>query len=141
MGIGEIVRAYRERHGLSLRAFADKCSLSHSYIDTLEKGRDPRSGKLRSPTLTVTRSLAAGMDMSLDELIALTDARPTDDAAVDIPIYLRRPHHGESVDKVEKLTPTEALHRTDNYDDDLPEEARKQLADYKNYLRQKYGKK
>ena len=35
----------------------------------------------------------------------------------------------------------EALHRTDNYDDDLPEEARKQLADYKNYLRQKYGKK
>ena len=35
----------RWRGGLSLRAFAEKCGVSHTTIDNLERGIDPRTGK------------------------------------------------------------------------------------------------
>ncbi|WP_084664991.1 helix-turn-helix domain-containing protein [Thermanaeromonas toyohensis] len=43
--IGEVIREYREKHGLSLREFAQKVKLSHAYIDKLENGVDPVTGK------------------------------------------------------------------------------------------------
>lgn len=37
--------------------------------------------------------------------------------------------------------PTVALHREDGYDDDLPDEARKEIEEFKKFIRHKYGKK
>ncbi|MDT8717631.1 helix-turn-helix transcriptional regulator [Clostridium sp. 19966] len=36
---------------------------------------------------------------------------------------------------------TVALHREDGYEDDLPEEARKEIEEFKEFIRHKYGKK
>lgn len=49
--LGEIIKEYREKNKLSLRDFSNLCNLSHTYIDKLEKGKDPRNGKAVEPTL------------------------------------------------------------------------------------------
>ena len=50
--IGKRVRSLRG--DLSLRVFAEKCGISHTVLDTIEKGIDFRTGK---PTQTKTTTL------------------------------------------------------------------------------------
>lgn len=69
MDLGKIIRTYRTDHDLSLREFADRCDLSHTYIDKLEKGVDPRSKKSVEPTVETVSKIASAMGMSLDELL------------------------------------------------------------------------
>lgn len=41
--LGEKIR--KARGDLSLRDFAKKCGISHTHLDSIEKGYDPRTGK------------------------------------------------------------------------------------------------
>ena len=43
--LGTVVRNYRQENHLSLRAFGEMCGISHTTIDCIEKGYDPRTGK------------------------------------------------------------------------------------------------
>lgn len=43
MYIGEIIKEYRTIKGLSQRAFANRTTLSPSYINTLEKIYNPKT--------------------------------------------------------------------------------------------------
>lgn len=70
--IGEFIKKKRVEGGLSLRDFASLCGLSHSYIDSLEKGFDPRTGKPLSPTMDTLEKITKGLSMSLDEFLKLT---------------------------------------------------------------------
>lgn len=65
----EIIKEYKDANKLSLRDFGDMCGLSHSYIDKLEKGFDPRSKKEVEPTLPVIASIASAVGMSNKELL------------------------------------------------------------------------
>ena len=67
--LGELLKDYREEHSLSLRNFATQCNISHSYIDKLEKGIDPRNGQPVEPTLDMIEKLAKAMGLSLDSLL------------------------------------------------------------------------
>lgn len=69
--LGDIIKDYRLDHDLSLREFSKKCGLSHTYIDKLEKGVDPRSQKPVEPTLDALEKISAAIDLSLDELLTL----------------------------------------------------------------------
>ncbi len=44
-GLGDFLEGYMKENDLSLRKFAEQVGLSHTYIDKLIKGVDPRSGK------------------------------------------------------------------------------------------------
>lgn len=67
--LGDLIKEYREEHSLSLRDFANLCEVSHSYVDKLEKGIDPRSGKPVEPTLDVIEKLAKALGLSLESLL------------------------------------------------------------------------
>ena len=69
MFIGEIIKKYRISHELSQRAFASKTSLSPSYINTLEKIYNPKTGKLYSVTIDVANELAKAMNITIEELL------------------------------------------------------------------------
>lgn len=69
--LGDIIKEYRLDHDLSLREFSKKCGLSHTYIDKLEKGIDPRSQKPVEPTLDALEKISTAIDLSLDELLTL----------------------------------------------------------------------
>lgn len=69
MYIGEIIKKYREENELSQRAFASKTSLSPSYINTLEKIYNPKTGKPYSVTTDVAVELSNAMHIKIEDLL------------------------------------------------------------------------
>lgn len=69
MYIGEIIKKYRTENNLSQRAFASRTSLSPSYINTLEKIYNPKTGKPYSVTTDVALELANAMNIKIEDLL------------------------------------------------------------------------
>ncbi|PER23525.1 helix-turn-helix domain-containing protein [Bacillus cereus] len=67
--LGTVISEYRLKNKLSQRDFALLCDVSHSYINKLEKGIDPRSGKPVEPTLFMVEKIAKAMKKSKSELL------------------------------------------------------------------------
>jgi transcriptional regulator with XRE-family HTH domain len=76
MKIGRMVKAYRKANSLTMRDFAAKSGVSHSYIAMLEDGKNSKTGLPMTPGLVTLKKLSVGMDMTLDELIATADDMP-----------------------------------------------------------------
>lgn len=70
MYIGEIIKKYRTNNKISQRAFASRTSLSPSYINTLEKIYNPKTGNPYSVTTDVANEIAKAMSMSIEELLS-----------------------------------------------------------------------
>lgn len=70
---GEYVKRKRTELDLSLRSFGEKCGLSHTHIDSIEKGYDFRTGKKVSITNETTNKIASalGVDSSALYLLSL----------------------------------------------------------------------
>ena len=64
--IGPRVRALREAMSLSLRDLADRCGVSAPMLSQVERGET-------SPTLAVAQRIAAGLDLSLSQLLRLDE--------------------------------------------------------------------
>lgn len=73
MFLGNLIKQYRIINKLSLRDFASKCGLSHTYISALEKNIDPRTGKPIAPTLDTVKYIAKGMNTSIEEILKTLD--------------------------------------------------------------------
>jgi transcriptional regulator with XRE-family HTH domain len=73
MTLGEYIKRYRERMGLSQRAFSQKCDVSHSYIGFLEKGENPTTKEPIKPSLVNLHKIANAMEIRLDELLDAVD--------------------------------------------------------------------
>ena len=68
MKLSEIVSNYRRTHGLSLRAFASRCGVSHTVIQHIEKEQNSH-GNPFVPTLETLVGIASAMGMSLNDLL------------------------------------------------------------------------
>ncbi len=73
MYIGEIIKDYRTKNSLSQRAFAARTTLSPSYINTLEKVFNPKTGKPYSVTTAVASEIANAMFISIETLLSMLD--------------------------------------------------------------------
>ncbi len=73
MFLGDIIKEYREKNKLSMRDFAKRCNLSHTYIAALEKNIDSRTGKPIAPTLEAVKDISKGLNISIDELLKILD--------------------------------------------------------------------
>lgn len=67
--LGEYLRT--RRGAMSLREFALMCGISHTHLDSIEKGIDPRTGKPVSLTLETLDKIAHGLDVETDLLTTL----------------------------------------------------------------------
>ncbi len=66
----------REKRGdISLRDFAKKLDISHTYLDSLEKGYDNRSKKPLRVTVDTLSKIATALNEPLDKLVALSENR------------------------------------------------------------------
>lgn len=65
--LGKRVRA--ARGDLSLREFAKKCEISHTHLDSIEKGIDPRTGKSVIVSIDTLEKLASGIGCSIEYLL------------------------------------------------------------------------
>lgn len=73
MFLGDLIKKYRTINKLSLRDFASRCGLSHTYISALEKNIDPRTGKPIAPTLDTVKYVAKGMNTTIEEILKVLD--------------------------------------------------------------------
>ncbi|WP_077212635.1 helix-turn-helix domain-containing protein [Bacillus dakarensis] len=55
----------------SIREVAKEVGISHTYLSTLEKGKDPRTGYGRKPSIETLQKLAIGLNVSYLELLQL----------------------------------------------------------------------
>src|SRR3954465_15034498 len=67
--MGPRVRALREGMGLSLRDLAERSGVSAPMLSQVERGET-------SPTLAVAGRIAAGLELSLSQLLRLDEAEP-----------------------------------------------------------------
>lgn len=80
--IGKIVRGLRGSE--SLRSFAERCEVSHTTIDNIEKGVDFRTGKPTNPSAFIVAKIAKAAKVSIEyilgteteEVTEISDLRP-----------------------------------------------------------------
>lgn len=53
---------------ISEREISSRCGISHSYINQIIKGVNPRTGKSISPTLSTIEKLSKGLEISVEDL-------------------------------------------------------------------------
>lgn len=70
--LGAFLKNYRKEHNLSLREFALKLGISHSYLNRLENGHDLRSGKPVAPTVETLQQIANALNMDLGKLLEIS---------------------------------------------------------------------
>lgn len=73
MYLGEVIKKYREEHGLSMQSFADKADLSKGYIAMLERNVNSKTGDPIVPSLETFSKVASAMKMSLTEIMGKVD--------------------------------------------------------------------
>ena len=83
MKLSEIVRRYREEHGLSIRQFAKQCDISHSAIANIENETNSY-GEPYIPQLGTINKVAYGMGIPARDLLSMMDgvnieSSPSDD--------------------------------------------------------------
>lgn len=84
MTIGEIVKQYRDEHGLSQRQFAERCGdITNGYISMIEQGKNPSTGKPIVPSIDKVASLARAMGMTIHQLFDMADDSPVSTGASD----------------------------------------------------------
>jgi transcriptional regulator with XRE-family HTH domain len=78
MTLGEFIKAYRDKNGLSQRQFADKSGVSNGYISMLEKNENPKTGQPLSPSMPVLKKIAAAMGMTVNDMCSFVDGMAID---------------------------------------------------------------
>lgn len=79
--IGEFIRKYRGN--MSLREFANKCGISHTHLDSVEKGYDPRTNKPVRITVETLKKIANAMNMSVNDLLIQSGEVKLDEIVYD----------------------------------------------------------
>jgi len=54
-----------------LREFSEALGISHAYLNKLERGTDPRTGKPITPTVETLTKIAEGLNMSLKKFMTM----------------------------------------------------------------------
>ena len=72
MTLGEYVYQYITDHNMSMRGFARKADVSHTYITYIVNGKTSR-GEPLVPTIDKYRKIARAMGMDVNDLISAVD--------------------------------------------------------------------
>lgn len=112
--IGDLIREYRQSHGLSMEEFGKRAGLSKAYISLIERGKNTRSNKPIVPSIDTMKSIADGLEMDLDVLLRSIDPsqkikiNSTHPKGVQIPV-LGRVVAGVPLEAVEEILDYEEI--------------------------------
>lgn len=71
MTLGDIIKAYREEHGLSMRDFARASGLTKGFISMLEHNMNPKTREPIKPSVRTIQMAAKGMFMDFNTLFEM----------------------------------------------------------------------
>jgi len=69
--LGKLLKERREEKRLTLRGAAEKLGLSHSYLSTIEKAKDPRTGLPIKPSIETLESIVSLYEMDFGNVLEL----------------------------------------------------------------------
>ena len=105
--IGEYVKNYRIKNKLSLRAFGTLCEMSHTHVDSIERGFDVRTGRRVNLTSQTISKLASVMGLSEKQLIFIgygqTDEGVISDTQLKISLFGTKDAPDSALDEVKKF--------------------------------------
>lgn len=89
-GIGSVLKEARLQKGISLRELSDQIGISHAYVNKLEKGINPQTGREVTPTMDTIVKIANGLSIPVKELLDQCGYFEPDenDTALDIHGYI-----------------------------------------------------
>ena len=67
--IGEMIKKYRQEHGMSMDEFASRCGLSKAYISLIERGKNTSSDKPIVPSIDTVKAIADVLGVDLNVLL------------------------------------------------------------------------
>jgi len=70
--LGEFIKNRRAEMRLSLRDFGSLCGISHTTIDCIEKGYDPRTNKPINITNSTFGKLSKALNVPISDLVELS---------------------------------------------------------------------
>lgn len=132
--IGNFIKKYRGN--MSLREFAEKCGISHTHLDSIEKGVDPRTGKPVSVTVETLKKIATAMNMSINDLliqsgdVKIEDLKFTNDSSAKFQIFNTEEEMIEHIKKESQQDLLEQYHALFDKDDRLTEDQKKFFLDF-----------
>lgn len=85
--LGEYVKEHRQALGMSLREFGALCGVSHTHIDSIEKGYDVRSGRPVNPTSATLGKIAAALGVSEAELMGNKEEKTSSDELLKFALF------------------------------------------------------
>lgn len=83
--LGDLLKELRGKE--SLRDASKRIGISHTYLDTLEKGVDKRSGSFVKPTPETLKMIAEAYEYDYEELMVKTGYLEADDMKIE---YIKR---------------------------------------------------
>ena len=143
--LGDVVRNYRQENHLSLRAFGEMCGISHTTIDCLEKGYDPRTGKRvnitnmtfskLSDVLKIPVSVLVNLSVGVDDLHRVVGGWMTTSAMASVLAKDSKDDISQAVDDNKKKPTPVSEDGLDDQDRQLMELMKLLTADQKEFLR------
>lgn len=70
MTLGEIIKEYRQSHGLSQDSIADASGLSKAYISILERNRNPKTGEPPVASLKTIKAISRAIGSDFDTVFS-----------------------------------------------------------------------
>ena len=67
--LGQFLKELRKKKKLSIRKASEGIEISHTYLDSLEKGYDPRTNKKRKPTPDILKKISIFYDVPYTTLM------------------------------------------------------------------------
>ena len=143
--LGDVVRNYRQENHLSLRAFGEMCGISHTTIDCIEKGYDPRTGKRvnitnmtfskLSDVLKIPVSVLVNLSVGVDDLHRVVGGWMTTSAMASVLAKDSKDDISQAVDDNKKKPTPVSEDGLDEQDRQLMELMKLLTADQKEFLR------
>lgn len=93
--LGDYLRNERKKRNMSLRDFSELLGISHTYLNKLENGKDPRNGKPVSPTIETLNEISKSLNVSLEYLLKMAGYVDNDNSLQD-PLYFSTPQEALS---------------------------------------------
>ena len=79
-----------KRGNMSLRDFANKLDISHTYLDSLEKGYDNRNKKSVRITVDTLSKIAKALDEPIEKLVAFSENKDYNPQQQEDPLGLAK---------------------------------------------------
>jgi len=138
--IGEMIKKYRQEHGISMDEFASRCGLSKAYISLIERGKNTRSDKPIVPSIDTVKAIADVLGVDLNVLLRSMGY----DAPMKTVITIE-PGHGDNgyyidaqtAEYAEELRTNKDLRVLFSASRNLSKEQMKETYDYIKYLKSK----